>query len=112
MEDERRAENGAGAVGIGEAGNDLCVNDAEDERGYRDDESEERAGCADIEESARGPNRRTNENECAEGADQRREWNEVGIARVNVMMAAGEVVAEFVGEKNREECQREGQTRC
>ena len=34
VEDERRAEDGADVVGVGEAGHNLGMKDAEDERGH------------------------------------------------------------------------------
>ena len=107
MEDEGGAEDGADVVWIGEAGNDFCVQDAEDERGDGYDEADERAGGADVKERAAGANRRANHDESAEGADQRRKWDKEGIAGVDVVVAAGEVVSEFVHEQDGEKCQRE-----
>jgi hypothetical protein len=77
------------------------VEDAVHERGDGDDEADERAGGADIEERAVGANRRTDEDEGAEGADERGERNEEGITGTDMVMAAGAEVAELVGEENR-----------
>src|SRR6266852_926370 len=100
MKEQRRAEDDFVIGGNGEAGNEFGVKDAEDERGDRHDEADEGAGGADVEERAGGANGRTDEDERAEGADERRKRNEKGITGANVVMAAGEEVAEFVGEKN------------
>ena len=111
MNDERRAQDGADVFWIGEAGHDFGVKDAEDECGQRDDESEERAGGADVKECALGSNRRADEDECAECAYEAGERHEIGIAGVDVMVAAGEIVAEFVNQENGQECEREGKAR-
>ena len=42
-------------------------------------------------------------------ADQRWEGNEVRISGMDVMVAAGEVVAEFMNEQDGEQSEREGQ---
>ncbi len=85
------------------------MKDAEDERGDRDDKADERAGGADVEERAGGANGRTDEDERAQGADECGEGDEERIAGANVVVAAGEEVAEFVGEKNGEEREGEGE---
>ena len=66
VKDQRRAEDGADMRRVGEVGNELCVQDAEDQRGYGDDEADERAGRADVEQRALGSNRRANQDESAE----------------------------------------------
>lgn len=109
VEDERGAEDGTGVIWVGEIGNDLCVDDAEEQGGNGDDETEERAGCTDVEEGALRANSGANHDEGAEGSDQRWERNEKGIGGVNVVVAAGEVVAEFVYEQNTEKSKSEGQ---
>ena len=91
------------------AGNDFRVENAVGECGNGENETDERAGSADVEECAGGANRRTNQDESAEGADERGEGNEERIAGANVMMAAGEEMAEFVGEKNGEQSEGEGE---
>ena len=74
-----------------------------------EDESDERSGGADVKEGARGANGRTQKNKRAEGSDERRERNEKRIAGANVMMTAGEKMAQFVSEKNRKERSGKGQ---
>src|SRR5579862_991021 len=109
-EDEGRAEDGADVIWIGKAGHDFGVKDAEDECGDGDDEADERSGGADVEECASRADRGANHDEGAEGTDQRWEGNEIGIRRMDVMVSAGEVVAEFVNEQDAEKRQSEGQT--
>lgn len=104
---ERSAEDNLGMRGIDDAGNDFGVKKAEEERGNGKDETDKRAGGADVEESASGANRGTDHDESAEGANERREGNEEGIARVDVMVPTSEEVAEFVGEENSQEGSRE-----
>lgn len=101
---QRHAENNVRVRGVNDAGSDLGMKDAKDESGQGKDEADQGAGSADIEEGARGANRRTNHDESAERADERWERNKKWIARMNVMVAAGEEVAEFMGEKNDEQC--------
>lgn len=78
-----------------------------DQRGNSKNEAYERARSADVEERTIGADRRANEDESAEGADQRRKGNEERITRANVMMAASEEVTQFMSEQNEE--QREGE---
>lgn len=98
---ERSAENDLGVGRVRDAGNDLGVEKAEDEGRHGENESHERAGGADIEEGAGGANGRAHEDKSAEGADERGEGNEKGVAGVNVVMPASEEVAQFVCEENR-----------
>ena len=88
IKNQRSSENYIRTRIDGEGGNYFGVQDAIEERGQRHDESDERAGGADIEESARGADGRANENECAESADERRARNKEGIRGANVMMTA------------------------
>ncbi len=83
---------------------------AEDEGRDGENKSHERAGGTDIEEGAGGANGRAHEDEGAEGADERGEGNEKGVAGVNVVMPASEEVTQFVSEKNGQESGCEGQT--
>ena len=101
LQKERSTEDEFVVGGNGQAGNEFGVEDAVHERGDGDDEADERAGGADIEERAVGANRRTDEDEGAEGADERGERNEEGITGTDMVMAAGAEVAELVGEENR-----------
>lgn len=106
---QRHAEDNVRMRGVDDAGCDLGVKNAEEERGHCKNEAYQWAGRADIEERAGGANRRTNHDEGAESADERWEGNEKRIARMNVVVAAGEEVAEFVSEKNDEQCDGKGQ---
>ena len=94
----------------GQAGNKFRVQDAEDERRDGNDETDQGAGSADVKERAGGANRRANQNEGAEGADQCGKRDEKGIAGVDVMVAASEEMAEFVGQQDQEQRQGERQT--
>src|ERR1700726_4877243 len=84
-------------IGVSNGRGDARMKDAVKERGSGEDETDKRAGGANIEEGTSGADGGTHENECAEGADERGEWDEEGITGVNVMVAAGEEMAEFVG---------------
>lgn len=83
------------------------MKDAVGERWQSKDEADERAGSADVEERTSGTDGRANQNEGAESADEGGSGNEERITGVNVVMAAGEVMTEFMGEENNEE--REGE---
>ena len=109
LKQEWSAEDEFVVGGDGQAGYEFGVQDAVDERGDRDEEADERTGGADVEERAVGANGRTDEDEGAQRADERGKRNEERIAGADVMMAAGEEVAEFVGEKNGEQRECEGQ---
>jgi len=100
LQEERGTQDDFVVGGDGEAGDEFGVKDAEDERGDSDDESDEGSGSADVEERTVGANRRTDEDERAESANERWKRDEKGIAGANVVMAAGEEMAEFVSEKN------------
>jgi hypothetical protein len=110
MQNERDAEDDVGFAGIGDGGNDFGVEDSVDERGYRENESHERAGSADVKERAGGPNGGTKQNKGAESADQSRRGNEEGVARMDVMMAASKKVPKFMHEKNEKQSERKGKT--
>lgn len=96
-------------IGVSESRNDTGVKHAIEQRGDGKDKTDERAGSADVEESAIGADGRTHKNERAEGADERWEGNEEGIAGMDAMTAAREEMAEFVGKKNREQRGGKGQ---
>lgn len=102
-EEQRSAENDFGVRRVNDAGRNFSVNKAEEQRRNADEKSDERSRRTDIKESTVGAHWRADENECAEGANQGWEWNEEWITRMNVMVAAGEEMAEFVGEKDGEE---------
>jgi hypothetical protein len=92
-----------------ESGDNFGVQDTVDERGNGKNKADEWAGSADVKEGTGGANRRTNENEGAESADERGKGNEKRITGADVMMAASEEVAEFVREENGEQCESERQ---
>src|ERR1700761_2567409 len=92
VEDERGAENGADVIRVGEAGHDFRVKYAEKQSGHSDDEAEEGAGSADVEERAFRSNRRANHDEGAEGSNQRWKGDEIGVSGMNVMGAGGGAV--------------------
>lgn len=101
-EEERNAEDDGVLVGIG-------VGDSRDEAGMKDavekggdgkDEADQWTGSANVKESAGGANGRAHEDEGAEGTDKGWKWNKERVAGANVMVAASEVMTEFVGEKD------------
>ena len=75
------------------------------------EKSHERSRSAHVEKGAGRADRRTNQDERAEGADQGRRRYEKGIARADVVMTASEVVPQFVREQNGEQRDRERQSR-
>ena len=88
------------------------MHDAVEKRGHGDEEADQWAGGSDVEEGARGANGRADEDEGAERADECRKGNEERIACANVMMTAGEEMAEFMGEQNGQQSEGEGQACC
>src|SRR5271165_614854 len=77
---------------------ELGVRDAVEQRGNSEDKTNERAAGAYIEERTVGANGRTHQNKRTEGPDQRWERNEERVTGMNVVAAAGEKMAEFVGQ--------------
>ena len=106
---QRHAEGDIGLVEIRESRNEFRMNDSVEKSRNGKDEAHERARSANIKEGAVGANGGANQNESAERADEGRKRKEVRIAGANVMMAAGEEVAEFVGKKNGKQREREGE---
>jgi hypothetical protein len=96
--------------GISETRNKLGVENAVKKRGDGENESDERAGSADVKESAGRADGRTQKDKSAKGSDEGRERNEKRITGVNVMVTASEKMTELVGEKNGEKRSGEGQT--
>src|SRR6266568_2090835 len=109
MKQQRRAEDDFGVARVDKAGNDLGVENAVDQRGNRENKAYKRAGSAHIEESPGGADRRANQNEGPKRADERGERNEVWVTGANVMMAAGEEMAELVGQQDGEQGDGEGE---
>jgi hypothetical protein len=110
-EEERNAEDEIGVRSVGKIWDDFCMEDTVGESGDRQNKAGEGAGRADIEESTRGANRGTNENESAESANKRREGNEERIGGADVVVPASEEMAELVSEKNSEQGDGEGDSR-
>jgi hypothetical protein len=103
------AEDEVCVAWVCKAWNDLCVENAVGECRNGENEACEWTGSANIEEGAGGANRRTNEDEGAEGADEGGKRNEERIGGANVMIAAGEEMAELVSEKDGQQSECEGQ---
>jgi hypothetical protein len=101
------AKGDIGMIQICETRHEFRVKNSIEESRDGEDEPHERTGGANIEEGAVGANRGANQDESAESANERRKGKEIRIAGANVVMAASEEVAEFMGEKNGE--QREGE---
>jgi hypothetical protein len=110
-EKERDAEDDGVLAGVGicDGGDNSGMEYAIDHSGNGKNKTGKRAGGADVKESARGANLRTDEDEGAEGADEVGEGNEKRVGGADVMVAAGEEMAEFVGEKNGQESGGEGE---
>lgn len=106
---KRSAVDDFGVGGVGEAGNEFGMEDAVEESGNGEDETDERAGSADIKQGAVSEDGGADQDESAERAVQIGERNEKGIGSANMVVAAGEKMAEFVGEENKEKskCERE-----
>ena len=95
---DRSAKNDFCVRGVGQSRNEFGVEDPVDERRYSENETHQRARGSDIKQRTVRPNGGSYENESAKGTDERGERNEKGIAGADVVVAAGEKVAEFVGE--------------
>jgi len=108
---QRRSENNFGVIGVREARDNSRVEDAVYQRGRCKEEAYNGAGGADIEQGAGRSNRRTDQDKRSESADERGKRNEKRVARANMVMAAGEEVAELVREKDREQRQGKGKAR-
>jgi len=63
-------------------------------------DTDKRTGSAHVEEGASGANGRAHEDKSTEGADEVGDGNEKGVGGADMMVAAGEVMTEFVGEKD------------
>jgi hypothetical protein len=103
------AEGEVYVLGVIKAGNNLGMEHTVGKRGNGENKAHERAGSAHVKQSAGGTNRRTDQDERAESAYQRREGNEKRIACPDTMMTTGEDMAEFMGEQNGKKSKCEGQ---
>jgi hypothetical protein len=108
---QRHAEGDIGLIEIREARHEFRVNDSVEKSRDGEDEAHKRARSANIKEGAVGANGGADQNKSAERADEGRKRKEVRIAGANVVMTAGEEVAEFVGKKNSEQREREREAR-
>lgn len=104
-----RAVDDLGVGGVGEAGNELGMEDAVEESGNGEDETDEWAGSAHVKQGAVCEDGGANQDESAEGAVQVGEGNEKRVGGANMVVTAGEKMAEFMGEENEEKskCERE-----
>ena len=102
---QRNAENkvDVGAINVSEAGDDFGMENTEGERRNGKHKTYERAGSADVKEGADSSNRRANQNERSERADERGKWNEKRIGGADVVMAAGEKMSQLMREQNGEQ---------
>jgi len=108
---QRHAEGDVGVIEIREARHEFRMKDSVEKSRDGEDEAHKRARSANIKEGAVGANGGADQNESAERADKGRKRKEVRIGGANVVMAAGEEVAEFVGKKNGEQRKGEGEAR-
>ena len=108
---QRRAEDDFGVARVDKAGNDLGVENAVDQRGNRENKAYKRARSAHVEESPGGADRRANQNEGPKGTDERGERNKVWVTGADMMMAAGEEMAEFMSQQDGEQGDGEGEAR-
>lgn len=109
FQDERHTED---YVGIGieiQSGDDASMEYSVSQCGQSEEKAHQRTRGAHIEERATGTNGRADQNEGAESSDQGRSRNEKRIGGINVMMAAGEIMSEFMREKNGQKgkCERQ-----
>ena len=108
---QRHTEGDVGVIEIRETGHEFRMNDSVEKSRDGKDEAHERARSANIKKGAVGANGRADQDESAERANERRKGKEVRIAGPDVMMAAGEEVAEFVRKKNGKQRKGEGEAR-
>src|SRR6266478_6561156 len=105
------AKGDVGVIEIRETRHEFCMNDSVEKSRDGKDEAHKRARSANIKEGAVGTNGGADQDESAERANERWKGKEVRIAGANVMKAAGKEVAEFVGKKNGEKREGEGEAR-
>lgn len=106
-QDERNAEDDVGVSGVRKSRDNFGVKNSIQECGNGENEADERARCANVEEGASGPDGGADENERSKSADQCGGGNEKRIAGANVVMAASEKMAELMRQEDRHECQGE-----
>jgi hypothetical protein len=106
-QDKRNAEDDLGMSGIRESRNNSGVKNSIKERGNGQEEADERARRANVEQGARGANRGSDEDKGAKSADERGSRYEERVAGANVVMAASEEMAKLMRQKNCHERQGE-----
>ncbi|SRR6266852_636380 len=106
---QRHAEGDVGVIEIRETRHEFCMNDSVEKSWDGKNEAHKRARSANIKEGTVGADGGADQNESAERANERWKGKEVRIAGANVMVAAGEEVAEFMGKKNGEQRKGEGE---
>ena len=111
-EKEWGAEDDGVLIGIdmSDGGDDRRMKDAINQGRNGKNKADERAGSAYVKKRACGANRGAHENERAESPDKRREGNKEGVACMDVMVAAGEEMPEFVGKENGQQSDGKGKT--
>ena len=107
---ERRTKDQVHVLQVGEARDGFGVQNAISEGWDGEDKADKRSGSTYIEQRSRGTNGRTNQDESAEGAHKRGERHKERIAGADVVMAASEVMTEFVCEKDGQERESERQS--
>ena len=103
MQEQWNAEDDVGMGGVRESGNNLGVENSVNQCGNGENEADQRARRADIEQGASGTDRRANKDKRAKGADESGSGNKEGVAGADMVMAAGEEMAKFMRQENRHE---------
>ena len=99
--DERLSEHRSEIGSSG--GNHFRVHDGDGQGGHGDHETDQRAGQRHIEKRSAVNDRRADADERAQRADQRGSGHKERIRRANVVVAAGEEMAELVRQQNAEQ---------
>jgi hypothetical protein len=111
FQDQRHPKNDVRRGVEGQCRNNPCMQDSVRERGQSKQKTHQWPGSADVKKGARGSNGRADQDERAEGANQSGRGNEERIARMNMVITAGEVMTEFMREQNGQERNRKRQSR-
>ncbi len=108
-EAKRNARNDC--IGRSAASSQPRVQHPPGERRNRQYEAGNRARYGNIQKHTPGENRRTDADEGPHGSNERWRGDEVRVAHAQAIMAAGEIVAQFVRQQDGEERTGEGQPR-
>jgi len=106
-QDERNAEDDVGVSGVRKSRDNFGVKNSIQECGNSENEADERARRADIEQGARGPDWGADEDERSKSANKCGSGNEKRITGANMVMAASEKMAQLMRQEDRHECQGE-----